>query len=251
MMVAYDKPIGLATRAGLGLGYSWSTIDGKTYDANTDFNTYEATAYIGHERGHWFVHGDLSFDWNEYQSKRHIVFPGVDRTAEAEFSGQDYTAFVNTGYHFSAQKFTITPIVSLQYSHLNISDYTETGAGDINLNVESQDYNFLESGLGVKVEREFSYRGRSFIPEIHFKWLHELLNPKLEQTAAFAVAGSPSFTTPGLRTADNTYNAGIGCTLFARICRPITWSFEAVYDYDWRNDGYYANQGTLRVSGRF
>ena len=250
MMVAYDKPVGINTRAGLGFGYSWSTIDGKTYDANTDFGTYEATAYIGHESGPWFVHGSTSFGWNEYSSKRHIVFPGVDRTAEADFSGQDYTAFANTGYHFYAKKFVITPIASLQYSHLRVDGYTEDGAGDVNLKVGSQDYDFVESGLGMKVEREFSYRGRSYIPEIHFKWLHELNNPKLEQDAAFTPAGSATFTTTGPRTNPNMYSAGFGITLFARICRPISWSLEVVYDHDWNNN-YYADKGTLRLSSRF
>jgi uncharacterized protein with beta-barrel porin domain len=252
-MIACDAPIGLDTRAGLGFGYARSKINGDTFDASTDFDTYQATAYIGHEDGPWFVNGSASIGWNEYSSMRHIVFPGVDRTANADYSGQDYTAFASTGFHLSAQEFTITPLASLQYTRMHISGYTESDAGDIDLKVDSQNYDFLESGLGVKVERYFSSDdGRtSFVPEGHFNWFHEFSNPELEQTAEFTAAGSSSFTTPGLKTADNTFNAGGGLSLLSCACSATTWSLEAVYDYDWTNDGYSANQVTVRLTSRF
>ncbi len=250
-MIAYDVPIGLNTRAGLGLGYGRTVIEGRVYDTNTSFDTYQTTAYIGHEEGPWFVHGNASFGWNQYAGMRHIVFTGVDRTANADYDGQDYTAFADTGYHLLAQKFTITPLASLQYSRVNVSGYTEKDAGDINLKVNSQGYNFVESGLGMKVERDFSYRGISYVPEVHGKWLHELYNPTLAQTAEFTVAGSPSFTTPGLRTDSNTYNVGAGLTLLSCACTSKTWSIEAVYDYDWKNDGYDAHRMMMRFTDNF
>jgi outer membrane autotransporter protein len=250
-MIAYDVPLGLDTRAGLGFGYSRTTIDGDTFDASTDFDTYQALAYIGHEHGPWFVNGSASFGWNEYSSMRHIVYPGVDRTAKADYSGQDYTAFASTGYHFPFQKFTITPLASLQYSRVNISDYTETGAGDVNLKVKSQSYDFLESGLGVKVERYFKSRNVTYVPEAHFNWFHELSNPEMEQTTRYTAAGSSSFTTKGLKTADDTFNVGGGLSLLSCSCSATNWTLEAVYDHYWTNDDYSANQVMLRLTSRF
>jgi len=250
-MAGYDVPVGPGTRAGLGIGYAKSTIDGKTFDTSTDSNSYQATAYIGHEQGPWFVNGNASIGLNDYSGMRHIVFTGVDRTANASYSGQDYTAFANTGYHFPAQKFTITPLASLQYTHVNLNAYNETGAGDINLNVQSQSYNFLESGLGVKVGRDFSYRDNAYAPDIHVKWLHELSNPTLQQNAVFAAAGSSSFNTRGTKTANDTLNLGAGITLLSCSCSAKTWSLEAGYDYYRSNDGYSANQGMIRLSRRF
>jgi outer membrane autotransporter protein len=251
-MIACDAPVGLDTRAGLGFGYSRSDIDGKTFDASTDFDTYQATAYIGHEDGPWFLNGSASFGWNEYSSMRHIVYPGVDRTANADYSGQDYTAFASTGFHLPVQEFAITPLASLQYSHIHLNGYTEKDAGDIDLKVKSQDYDFLESGLGMKVERYFrNSNGTSFVPEGHFNWYHELSNPSLKQTAEYTVAGSSSSTTSGLKTADDTFNVGGGLTLLSCVCSSTTWSLEAVYDYDWRTDDYSANQVMLRFTSRF
>ena len=251
-MIAYDRPIGENTRGGLGFGYARGTINGDKFDASTNFNTYNATAYIGHEFGPWFVNGGASVGWSEYSSVRHIVYPGVDRTAKAEYRGQAYTGFVSTGYHFYAKKFTITPIASLQYTRMHLNGYTETGAGDVNLRVKSQSYNFLESGLGMKVERSFKdSHGRTYVPEGHFNWFHEFANPDLGQTARYTAAGSSSFKTSGLRTDDNTFNVGGGLTLLSCVCSSTTWSLEAVYDHYWNNTGYSANQVMMRFTSRF
>lgn len=253
-MIGYDVPLDRDTRVGIGVGYARTDIDGKTFDAgsaSTDFNTYKATAYIGHERGPWYVHGEASFGWNAYSGTRHIAFTGVDRKAEADYNGQDYTAFATTGYHFFTNGFTITPLASLQYTHVNVDGYTETGAGDVNLKVQSQSFDFLESGLGVKVARAFRWRGGTYLPEAHVKWLHEINNPALEKTAAFTAATGLPFTTPGLRTADDTFNVGAGLTLLSCDCAEKSWSVEAVYDYEWRTDSYSAHRGLVRYAARF
>jgi uncharacterized protein with beta-barrel porin domain len=250
-MLGYDVPVAPGTRAGLGMGYARSEIDGKTFIANTDFNTYRAAAYISHERGPWFVQGDLSFGWNDYSGTRHILFPGIDRSAQSSYSGQDYTGYVTTGYHFFVQDFTITPLASLQYTHMNLDNYKETGAGDINLRVNSQDYDFVESGLGVRVARPFTYQYDTYVPELHFKWLHELSNPALQNTAAFTVAASPLFTTPGLKTADDTCRIGAGLTFLSCGCTRGTWSAGVVYDHEWRSDRYTADLGMVRFNARF
>jgi outer membrane autotransporter protein len=250
-MIGYDMPLNPETRVGLGLGYARSTIKARGSDNNTDFDTYNVTAYAGHEHGPWYINGNLSYGWNDYSSNRNISFPGFARTAQAGYSGQDYTAFATTGYHIPTHGFTITPLASLQYTHVNIGNYTETGAGDINLSVGSRSYDFLESGLGVKVARDFHYDGGTYVPDVHAKWFHELSNPTMVQTAAFAINRSPSFTTAGLKTADDTFNIGAGISILSCGCTSRKWSVEAVYDYYWRSDNYSAHQGMLRLTSRF
>ena len=251
-MVGYDVPLNPDTRAGLGVGYARSSIEGKTFDTDTDIDSFQAMAYAGHERGPWFVHGSATFSWNEYDGRRHIVAPPVDTTANTDYSGQDYTVFARTGYHLFAQEFVIIPNASLQYSRINIDGYTEKGAGDFSLKAKSQDYDFVELGLGVKVERDFNFRGGKAVPEIHFNWFHRLSNPTAEQTARYYTIGAAPFTTQGQDIDDDTLNVGAGFTLMScGICDATTWSVDAVYDYEWRGDDYDAHQGMLRITGRF
>ncbi len=258
-MIAYDAPLpglrdtslGLETRVGLGIGYAQTTINDKGLADSTNSNTYRATAYISHDHGPWFIDGDVSFGWSEYSGARNISFPGVSRRAQANYSGQDYTAFGITGMHLPmGAGVTVTPFASLQYTRMNLAGYTESGAGDISLKVNAQRYDFLESGLGGKVTRPFAGSGGSYVPEGHFKWLHDLANPKLANTASFT-GGSPQFSTPGLKNSPDTFNLGAGLTFLTCSCSANNWSVEAVYDYYWRPDNYSAHQGTVKFSARF
>jgi uncharacterized protein with beta-barrel porin domain len=255
-MIGYDAPLralafGGETRLGLSVGYARTTIDGQTFVASTNFDSYRAAAYLAHERGPWFVDGDVSLGWSDYSALRQIIIPGVDRTAQAKHGGRDETAYITTGYHFFSGKFTITPLASLQYTHVSLDHYTEIGAGDVDLSVDSQSYDFLESALGVKLARAFSQGDGTYVPEVHVKWLHELINPTFRNTAAFALAGSPSFVTPELAIADDTFNPGIGLTFLSCGCTARTWSLEAVYDYYLRSDNYFAQQIMAKFTPQF
>jgi uncharacterized protein with beta-barrel porin domain len=134
---------------------------------------------------------------------------------------------------------------------VDLDGYSETGAGNTGLNVNSQSYDFLESGLGVKVARPFSYNNGTYVPEMHFKWLRELVNPTLVNVATFEAAGSPSFTTPGLKAGDDTLDLGAGLQFLSCQCTGGNWSAEAVYDHYLRSGGYSADQGMIRVTNRF
>ncbi len=250
-MIGYDVPIGPYTRAGVALGFGHGVINGDTFNASTTLNSYNGIAYIGHESGPWYVNGDLSFGWNDYSGSRSISFPGFNRTATASYSGQDYAAFATTGYHFFARGLTITPFASLQYTHVDLGSYSEGGAGDIDLRVNSQSYDFLESGLGAKVARPFVNGTVTYVPELHAAWLHELSNPLLQNAAAFNVPGAPVFAAPGFRPADDILNIGARLTIMSCSCKVIAWSLEATYDFYWASQGYSANRGMLRFASRF
>ncbi len=253
-MLGYDAPLGPDTRAGVALGIARSTIEGDTFGAGTartSFNSYRATAYVGHERGPWYVHGDVGIGLNAYTGERNISFTGIQRRAESDYSGQDYTAAVTTGYRFATNGFVITPRAALQYTRVNLGAYSETGAGDLSLRVESQSYDFVESVLGLRIARPFTHEGLRIIPEVHANWLRELNNPRMANAAAFTAAGSPGFTTQAPATAPNTYNLGASVSLLSCTCAVRTWSIEASYDYEWREDRYAAHRGMLRVAGRF
>jgi uncharacterized protein with beta-barrel porin domain len=250
-MIAWDAPVGPDTSAGFGLGYANSSIRANTDMSRTHVDTYQVTAYISHEPGPWFLNAAASVGANTYSGSRNIVFAGVNRRATASYGGTAFTAFATTGWHMPMGPFIVTPLASLQYSRIKIGGYTEAGAGDVDLQVRSRTYDFVESTLGVKLARAYQTAHGAFVPEIHGKWLRELNNPRQFQTAAFVVPGSQSFDVPGLRTAKDLWNAGAGFTLASCGCTSRAWSIEAGYDYYANSSGYSAHQGTVRLSARF
>ena len=249
-MMGYDRQLDPGLRAGLAVGYSKSTINGQMFDAQTAFDTYRLTAYGAYEPGNWFLYGEASLGFNAYTGTRHVVFPGFNQSAGSSYSGQEYTGSLITGYHFNVQGLTITPLASLQYSHVNLGGYTENTAPDINLIVQSQSYDFLQSGLGVKLAAPFALDGGALVPTVHAKWFYMLANPTLTNTASFA-AGSAPFTTPGLLTSSNMFNVGAGLTFLSCGCTAKTWSVEGVYDFYARPDNYFAHAGMVRFTSRF
>jgi uncharacterized protein with beta-barrel porin domain len=250
-MVGYDVAVGTNTRVGFGLGFGQSSVDESGSRNSTSFQTYQATAYIGHRSGPFFVSGDASVGLNQYDGRRQISFPGINRTALAQYGGQNYDASVNAGYDIPIDRFVITPLASLQYTNLQVNSYNESSAGALSLRVAHQSYNFLESGLGAKVSREFTTSYGALVPEIHGKWLHELSNPTLSQTATFSAPGSNPFKTPGLKTGADTLNAGVSVALYSCTCGTRSWSVETGYDYYHRSDKYDAHQGLIKLTGHF
>jgi uncharacterized protein with beta-barrel porin domain len=156
-----------------------------------------------------------------------------------------------SGLNLYAGGMTITPSASIEAMRVNVDGYEERGAGDLSLRVQSRKYDFVESGLGLKVAKRFLVAGGSFEPEVHGRWLHELSNPNLSQTAFFPVPGSSAVTTPDVSGAKNTYNVGAGLNFFSTSGGTDKWAVGAGYDFYGARDGYSAHQATLKVTGRF
>lgn len=251
LMLAYDMPLNDQTSIGFGGGYANTSIDGNNSSANTDIDSYLATGYISHAVGASFIQGTLTAGIDEYDGSRSIVLPGVNRKASADYTGQQYTAMVSAGRHlYLDQATSITPLASLQVSRINIDEYTEDGAGDLNLRVDSQNYDFVQSGLGVKVERIVRINNGTLSPEIHAKWLHDFSSTTMQQKTAFTGASS-EFTVNGIEQDRETYNVGAAVTFLSCNCDKESWSVKGLYDYKWNENNYSSNEVSLIANLKF
>jgi uncharacterized protein with beta-barrel porin domain len=251
LMLAYDMPLSDKTRLGFGGGYANTKIDGSNSSSGTFIDTYQLTTYLSHVSGAAFVQGALTVGKDNYDSSRSVVFPGVNRTASANYTGQQYTALVSAGKHyFFDHAVTVTPLASLQASRIDVDSYTESGAGGANLRVGSQKYNFLQSGLGVKAEQIMESANGTYSPEVHAKWLHDFSSTTMHQNAAFAGGGS-SFSTNGIKQDRDMFNVGAGVTFLSCNCGDKTWTVKGVYDYKWSQSSYSAHQVSMIASMKF
>lgn len=136
----------------------------------------------------------------------------------------------------------------MQYSRVNVGSHSEQGAGDINLRVDRQEYDFLQSTLGVKAERVIHSSRGAFAPEVHFKWLHEFGDTTMQQTATFA-SGGGSFASRGVKQDRDMYNLGAGFTFLPCDCdTEKTWTVKALYDYKWTRNDYSSHQLSVMAS---
>ena len=247
-VAALDISLGDRMHTGIALTYMSTSLDASVYDNRSDIESYLATAFLGYAPGDWFLRGSVTYGIDDYSDTRHIFFTGVDATARADYDGDQFTALGATGYHFrSDDGLTVfTPNVRLQYTELHVDGYTEAGAGDLNLIVNAQDYEFFQSGLGAKLAHDVIYAdGDVLRPEVHVNWLHSFNDELMQNTATFT-GGGGSFTIDGMTSGTDMYEVGGGVTLYDASA----WSLEGVYDYQWQADGYAAHRALITLAVR-
>ncbi len=229
-----DLPI-FNDRARLGVsgGYAASDINSKDNSGATDINSYQSAFYGGYidPAKPYYINGAFSFAYNTYRGKRNIDVGAIRRIANSSYRGQQYSVLLDGGYTFKTKQVNITPLASLQYIHLHIQSYTETGADALNLSVASQDYDMLQSGLGAKFDRPFEVAYGTIIPEVHAKWLYDFIADKQATTSTFS-GGGGSFATNGFTPARNALDVGGRLALVTKG----NWSFDANYDFEYKQD---------------
>ena len=244
VMVAYDMALNDKTRVGFGGGYANTTVESNDSIGRTKIDSYQLTGYFDHRVGTAFVQGALTAGIDKYDGSRSIVFPGVNRNASADFDGEQYSALVSVGKHFAVNEIIVTPTASLQVSRISVDGYTEQGAGAASLRVASQDYDFVQSGLGVKAERVMKSGNVTFSPEVHYKWLHDFKSTTMHQDASFT-GGGGTFSAEGIKQDRDLHNIGAGITFLSCNCSKESWSVKALYDYKWNQSDYSSHQVSL------
>jgi outer membrane autotransporter protein len=250
LMLAYDIPLSNETRIGLGGGYANTNIDDNNSIGQTTIDSYQLTGYVSHAPGPWFIKGAVAVGMDKYEGSRTIVFPGVNRTASADYKGQQYSAIVSAGNHFYFNQTTITPLAALQASRIHVDSYSETGANDMNLQVNSQDYDIVQSSLGVKAEQRIQAGNGNLYPEVHFKWMHDFTSTTMEQTAAFS-GGGEQFKVRGIEQDRDLYNVGAGISFLSCNCVDNAGTVKGIYDYKWNQSDFSSHQVSVMARYSF
>ncbi len=250
LMLGYDVPLNNQTRLGLGGGYTRSTLDDNNSAASTKVDSYQVTGYFEYAPQPWFMRASLTAGVDSYDSSRLINFPSINRKINADYRGKQYSGLVAIGKHFYLNETTITPLASLQASHIEVDRFNEKGGGDVSLNVDKQNYDFLQSSLGIKVEKVIKTSNGAVSPEAHARWLHDFNSTTMEQNASFA-GGGTSFTVQGIKQDRDLYNVGAGFTMLYCNCESNAWSVKGLYDYKWNNSDYSSHQVSLIANWSF
>jgi uncharacterized protein with beta-barrel porin domain len=231
-------------KLGVSGGFAQSFVRSKDSSGRTDIDSYQVTLSGGYQDKEYPYYLDcaFSFAYNTYDSSRHITLGAIDRTALSDYNGQQYSALVDFGYTFDVHKLKFTPMASVQYMHLRVGGYTERDAGSLNLKVDSQDYDMLQTGFGAKFEYPLESKYGTFTPEIHAKWLYDFIGDKQQTTSTFS-GGGGSFATNGFKPAQSTYDFGTKVSLITK--NDVTLGVE--YDFQIKED-YWEHTGWVNVS---
>jgi uncharacterized protein YhjY with autotransporter beta-barrel domain len=198
----------------------------------TDGDSRQGSLYGNFARDAFSLSAVLSYAENRYDASRSILFGTTDRGAKSRYDGHQIAGYLEGGYTFGSRGLEITPLVSLRYMRLHLDGFTETGAGSLNLTVDSRDYDMLQSGLGVKMGRPFLREGARFLPEVHLKWMYDFIGDRQQATATFA-GGGPSFSTEGFDPPQSSVDAGASLAVAVQsgVVLSLRYDFEIKKDF--------------------
>lgn len=196
---------------GVALSYTHSSADINFNLGETITDAFGLSLYGTYYVGNFYLDGHAGFEWNEYQTERVIAYATVNRTAEGEPSGQQYTANLGGGYDFRIGPTTLTPYGRAEYVHIDIDSFTETGAIGLNLFIERQEVDSFQTALGGRAAYAINAPFGVVVPQVSLEWRHEFLNDSRSVTAKFAVDPFNTFFVIPTENPDRDYLAlGVG-----------------------------------------
>lgn len=127
-----------------------------------------------------YLTGIFTAGFGDMETFRPISFGSVNRSARGQFTGHVFSGYGEFGYDFMAGSVAIQPFAAVQYLGINFSDYTETGGGALNLQVDGIATSSLQGMAGITASRVFYdvFWGFNFEPEIYVKFTQELGSAK-------------------------------------------------------------------------
>ncbi len=152
----------------------WGDYD---YSGDIDLESTRFGAYATFDFGGFYANAVVGGGQTGFDVKRPIQWAYLDRDATSEPDGYEFFTSLGAGYDIKAGNWTLGPQLTVQYSDLQMGEFTETGAGSLNLRVKESDMESLRSYLGgrvaytIKVNETFA-----IIPEFRAFWQHEYLD---------------------------------------------------------------------------
>ncbi len=183
---------------GLAGGYSHLNLDfSQNIDVGgggVDADNYNVSAYSTFYSGDFYIDGIFTYGWSDYEIDRkinilsnsqEITSQTVNRTAFATPEGEQLNASLAGGYNFHSGGLTYGPYVRVTYLNANIDDYSEQGAGGLNLRIDDQDVDSLESVVGGQISYAFSQAIAVIVPHIRIEWHHEYFDSSREFSVSY------------------------------------------------------------------
>ena len=247
-VVGLDRMITDDFTLGVSGGYAYGRVSSNVNNALTDITSAQGTLYAGYKDPNlnYFIDAAGSFAWNWYNGQRDIVIGPIDRIAYSRYDGQQYGTYLGGGYNINlGNNVKFTPLSSLQWTRLSLGSYSETNANAMDLNVDKQSYDILETGLGASISSQEKYNWGIFTPEFHVKWLYDFINDGMSVTSTFA-GGGGSFTANGAEQPKN--GADIGSKLTFDLSSDLSLIAECDTEL---KDGFFGIYGSGTVRYKF
>jgi len=201
--------------AGLIGGYQ-NTQTSLVNNGNIALNGGKGGVYATyHEKG-WYANALMTGGYDSYTTKRAAF--GGDATGSTD--GSEFEGYLGGGYDLTGSNWALGPTAKLQYSYVNINNFTENGSL-APLNINSQSDNSFVSRLGAHATYKMQIGKIAVTPDLSVEWEHQYLGSSYSVTSSFAggsgIGGDFSVSGPQLGTNSARVNVGVNVQFTPRV----------------------------------
>ncbi len=221
--------------AGLAAGYTNAEADVTARRSSADFDSGHAGAYAAWDNERLRLAAAAAYAFHAIDTTRRIVFPGVDRTAMADFDGHTLGLHGEGSYRLPLDGFSIAPLATADALFGWRGSGTESGAGALNLTVASEEIQRFTTGLGLGLGRDWTVGPSSVSTELRLLWEHAFGDDTPSQNLTLAGAPGAPFNVRGPERARDWLGVGAGVGIAMGDAATLTA----------RYDGALSAQGSL------
>ena len=235
VVIGYDGNVGSNFNLGGALAYSEPQVDSDTpwFDHDISIQAYQASVYGYWDAGnHSFVDTLLIGGYNDNSESRRITFGGINERATGNYDGYYGRASIAAGHAFQMTEHAqFVPSLNVAYTYISEDSYKETGAGALDLKVDSNDASSLIFGA----DAAFTYTAETTIMTIHAGGGYDTLTDQVDLGATF-VGGGPKFTTKGQEPEKWLVRAGVGFQVAPTSQLDLNFTYDYEYRDTWSNN---------------
>ena len=228
LMVGVDGKVHENWLVGTFFDYEHTSADMDNQGSQANVDSYTGGLYTGYHNEGYYGNGLFAYTHNDYNSHRNIFIPGFNQAAAGNTSGNQFELNLDGGYDFHMNdRVTWGPILGMQYVHMDVDGFNETGASAANLAVGSQNMDSLRSRAGMRIDyhRQIA-RQWAFATEVRAEWQHEFLDDSRGIGASFIGDGLAPFSVQTTNPQRDAALVGVGVDFTMRD----RWTF--FFDYD-------------------
>ena len=191
---------------GVLFGYGHTDVTLDTLNSTASVDTYSPGVYASYSKGGWYANALGSYGFSDYDQDRKVAIGGFNGTAQSSPTGDQVIGNLDGGYDFHRGNWTYGPTLGVQYVHLDVDNYNESGLPGADLDVNENETDSLRSRLGGRVDYAFHDGRMIFTPHLSASWQHEFLDQGRGVTSQFDGIGAGTFS---VRTANPSRDSAL------------------------------------------
>ncbi|MBI1181037.1 MAG: autotransporter domain-containing protein [Alphaproteobacteria bacterium] len=176
--------------------------------------------YVSATFDRFYMDGSVTYASDNYRVNRTIMYGDTSclsytctQGASSKYDGNGWMAHAELGYVADLGGGTsLQPFAGLNYSSVSLDPFSETGGGDLGLDVLDGKGRSLQSRLGARLTGEWGSGTTKWIPELRAEWRHEFKDDPAWISANLAGLPNEPFTAIGSKVAGDLAVVGAGIT---------------------------------------